>query len=36
MWTQRGIADTVIEFNGGYIDDNNIEVGQSINLPSSS
>tara|TARA_R110002020_G_scaffold13043_2_gene47188 strand:+ start:19780 stop:20127 length:348 start_codon:yes stop_codon:yes gene_type:complete len=33
---QRGIADTVIEFNGGYLDDNNIEVGQSINLPSSS
>ncbi len=33
---QRGLADTVIEFNGGYVDDNNIEVGQSINLPFSS
>ena len=30
---QRGLADTVIEFNGGYLDDNNIEVGQLINLP---
>lgn len=33
---QRGIADTVIEFNGGYLDNNNVEVGQSIKLPSSS
>tara|TARA_R110002167_G_scaffold323177_2_gene529094 strand:- start:1628 stop:1972 length:345 start_codon:yes stop_codon:yes gene_type:complete len=32
---QRGLADTVIEFNGGYLDDNNIEVGQLINLPPS-
>ena len=30
---QRGLADTVIEFNGGYLDDNNIEIGQLINLP---
>ena len=33
---QRGIADTVIEFNSGYLDDHDVEIGQSINLPSSS
>ena len=32
---QQSLADTVIEFNGGYLEDN-IEVGQSINLPSPS